>query len=98
MMPRPFATPNPPRNSFSTSADTLEALSKYPDLGTGPDLEFEQNKAPKAPKLDSPRSPGVQWRFMAFSVRFSMVFHGFRWVLGGGGDLQAGLLAYGGGA
>merc|ERR1719262_2206553 len=34
-------------NSFSTSADTLEALSKYPDLGTGSDLEFVQNKAPK---------------------------------------------------
>jgi len=34
-------------NSFATSADTLEALSKYPDLGTGADLEFVQNKAPK---------------------------------------------------
>merc|ERR1711998_634121 len=27
-------------NSFATSADTLEALSKYPDLGTGAELEF----------------------------------------------------------
>ena len=35
------------RNSFSTSADTLQALSKYPALG-GEDLEFVQNKAPKA--------------------------------------------------
>merc|ERR1712066_333894 len=34
-------------NSFSTSADTLAALSKYADLGTGADLEFVQNKAPK---------------------------------------------------
>jgi len=34
-------------NSFSTSKDTLEALAKYPDLGTGEDLEFVQNKAPK---------------------------------------------------
>ena len=34
-------------NSFSTSADTLQALAKYPDLGTGDKLEFVQNKAPK---------------------------------------------------
>jgi len=34
-------------NSFATSADTLAALAKYPDLGTGDDLEFVQNKAPK---------------------------------------------------
>jgi len=34
-------------NSFATSADTLEALSKYKHLATGADLEFVQNKAPK---------------------------------------------------
>jgi len=34
-------------NSFATSQDTLDALSKYPTLGTGKDLEFVQNKAPK---------------------------------------------------
>merc|ERR1719163_1144452 len=34
-------------NSFSTSADTLEALKKYEALGTGDELEFVQNKAPK---------------------------------------------------
>jgi len=34
-------------NSFSTSKDTLEALAKYAELGTGDDLEFVQNKAPK---------------------------------------------------
>jgi len=34
-------------NSFSTDADTKEALSKYPDLPTGDDLAFVQNKAPK---------------------------------------------------
>lgn len=34
-------------NSFSTSADTLEAFANYPALGTGSDLEFVQNKAPK---------------------------------------------------
>jgi len=39
-------------NSFSTSKDTLEALAKYPDLGTGDDLEFVQNKAPKVTAAD----------------------------------------------
>lgn len=39
-------------NSFSTSKDTLEALSKYPDLGTGDNLEFVQNKAPKVTASD----------------------------------------------
>eukprot|EP00445_Apocalathium_hangoei_P000333 CAMPEP_0203839164 /NCGR_PEP_ID=MMETSP0359-20131031/1_1 /ASSEMBLY_ACC=CAM_ASM_000338 /TAXON_ID=268821 /ORGANISM="Scrippsiella Hangoei, Strain SHTV-5" /LENGTH=726 /DNA_ID=CAMNT_0050753147 /DNA_START=59 /DNA_END=2239 /DNA_ORIENTATION=+ len=53
-------------NSFSTSQDTLEALSKYPDLGTGDDLEFVQNKAPKVTKSDLtpatwPANPGHEW-------------------------------------
>merc|ERR1719487_2699795 len=53
-------------NSFSTSADTLEALKKYPDLGTGSDLEFVQNKAPKVTASDmSPASwskdTGHEW-------------------------------------
>merc|ERR1719155_293666 len=39
-------------NSFSTSADTLAALAKYADLGTGSDLEFVQNKAPKVTAAD----------------------------------------------
>jgi UDP-N-acetylglucosamine pyrophosphorylase len=39
-------------NSFSTSADTLAALSKYTELGTGDDLEFVQNKAPKVTEAD----------------------------------------------
>jgi len=39
-------------NSFSTSQDTLAALSKYPKLGTGSDLEFVQNKAPKVSAAD----------------------------------------------
>jgi len=34
-------------NSFSTSTDTKEALAKYTSLGTGDNLEFVQNKAPK---------------------------------------------------
>jgi UDP-N-acetylglucosamine pyrophosphorylase len=53
-------------NSFSTSADTLEALSKYPTLGTGSDLEFVQNKAPKVTASDFtpaswPQEPGHEW-------------------------------------
>jgi len=53
-------------NSFATSADTLEALSKYEDLGTGSDLEFVQNKAPKVAASDlTPatweKEPGHEW-------------------------------------
>jgi len=48
------------------SKDTLEALSKYPDLGTGSDLEFQQNKAPKVTKSDLtpaswPENPDHEW-------------------------------------
>merc|ERR1712087_374983 len=39
-------------NSFSTDADTKEALSKYEGLGKGDDLAFTQNKAPKVSKDD----------------------------------------------
>jgi len=54
-------------NSFSTSADTLEYLSKYADLQSeGLPLEFVQNKAPKVTKDDlSPASwaasPDHEW-------------------------------------
>lgn len=53
-------------NSFSTSADTLEALAKYKDLGTGSDLEFVQNKAPKVSAADMTpavweKEPGHEW-------------------------------------
>merc|ERR1719446_895466 len=53
-------------NSFSTSKDTLEALAKYTDLGTGSDLEFVQNKAPKVTKEDLkpalwPAGPDNEW-------------------------------------
>jgi phosphoglucomutase len=34
-------------DSFSTSADTLEYLQKYPDLVEDPELEMLQNKVPK---------------------------------------------------
>jgi len=53
-------------NSFATSEDTLEALAKYPDLGTGSDLEFQQNKAPKVTASDYtpaswPAGPDNEW-------------------------------------
>jgi len=53
-------------NSFSTSKDTLEALAKYADLGTGDDLEFVQNKAPKITTADKtpsdwPADPSHEW-------------------------------------
>merc|ERR1719161_1003018 len=53
-------------NSFSTSGDTLAFLAKYPELGTGSDLEFVQNKAPKVTASDLspaswPADPGHEW-------------------------------------
>jgi len=55
-------------NSFSTSKDTLEFLSKYPDLASveGLGLEFVQNKAPKVTKADLtpaawPKDKGHEW-------------------------------------
>ncbi|KAL3927628.1 MAG: hypothetical protein SGPRY_002737 [Prymnesium sp.] len=53
-------------NSFSTSADTIEALSKYDGLAAGLPLEFLQNKAPKVVKADltpaaHPTNPGLEW-------------------------------------
>jgi|EP00427_Karlodinium_veneficum_P007982 UDP-N-acetylglucosamine pyrophosphorylase len=53
-------------NSFSTSDDTKAALAKYTDLGTGSDLEFVQNKAPKVTKEDLtpaswPAAPDNEW-------------------------------------
>ena len=54
-------------NSFRTSADTLEALARYEDLGVeGLPLEFLQNKEPKllvkdlAP-VSHPRDPELEW-------------------------------------
>merc|ERR1719313_3252535 len=53
-------------NSFFTSTDTLAALAKYPYLGTGSDLEFVQNKAPKVTAADMspaswPADTGHEW-------------------------------------
>jgi UDP-N-acetylglucosamine pyrophosphorylase len=54
-------------NSFSTSEDTLKALSKYKDLpAAGLDLEFQQNKAPKVKADDLspaawPANSSLEW-------------------------------------
>jgi len=54
-------------NSFATSADTLEHLSKYEKLALpGLDLEFQQNKAPKVTEKDLtpaswPAKPDCEW-------------------------------------
>lgn len=54
-------------NSFATSADTLEYLSKYADLQSeGLPLEFCQNKAPKCTETDLspaawPTKPDCEW-------------------------------------
>lgn len=45
-------------NSFSTSADTLEFLRKYPELGEPRSLEFVQSKAPK---LDAETLEPIEW-------------------------------------
>ncbi len=53
-------------DSFSTSADTLGHLGKYPGLGRGAPLEFLQNKVPKLRSTDFapvewPRDPQLEW-------------------------------------
>jgi UTP--glucose-1-phosphate uridylyltransferase len=45
-------------NSFSTSADTLGHLAKYPDLGDPASLELLQNKVPK---IDASTLAPVSW-------------------------------------
>ena len=53
-------------NSFSTSSDTLAALSNYPQLGDPKGLELMQNKVPKieakslAP-IHWPPNPSLEW-------------------------------------
>merc|ERR1719316_365600 len=53
-------------NSFSTSADTIAFLKKYPDLAKDKSIEFVQNKVPKIAKSDltaatCPSSPDNEW-------------------------------------
>jgi phosphoglucomutase len=53
-------------NSFSTSSDTLDYLSKYPELVEDPELELLQNKVPKvdaatfAPATHE-KNPSKEW-------------------------------------
>lgn len=53
-------------DSFSTSADTLEFLARYPDLARGGALDFLQNRVPKlfAEDLEPagwPADPALEW-------------------------------------
>lgn len=53
-------------DSFSTSADTLDYLGKYPELAHGAPLDFLQNKVPKLRATDlAPiewtRDPDLEW-------------------------------------
>merc|ERR1719420_521693 len=53
-------------NSFSTSADTIAFLKKYPDLAKDKSIEFVQNKVPKIAKSDfsaatCPSVPDNEW-------------------------------------
>jgi UTP--glucose-1-phosphate uridylyltransferase len=45
-------------NSFSTSADTLAHLARFPELGRAEDLELMQNKVPK---IDAKTLAPVEW-------------------------------------
>src|SRR3954471_13604663 len=53
-------------DSFSTREDSLEALSRYPDLDVGIPPDFVQNKEPKV-RVDDlmpvewPRDPALEW-------------------------------------
>ena len=53
-------------DSYSTSADTLSYLARYPELGGGAPLDFLQNKVPKLRATDLqpvewPRDPELEW-------------------------------------
>jgi len=53
-------------NSFSTSADTLEFLKKYPELGAPKSLELMQNQVPKVDAKSFrpavwPENPQLEW-------------------------------------
>jgi UDP-N-acetylglucosamine pyrophosphorylase len=53
-------------NSFSTREDSLDYLSRYPELAKGGDIDFVQNKVPKldaatlAP-VSFPANPDLEW-------------------------------------
>jgi UTP--glucose-1-phosphate uridylyltransferase len=53
-------------NSFSTSADTIAALSRYPELGDPKQLELFQNQVPKIDResllpISWPQNPALEW-------------------------------------
>lgn len=53
-------------NSFSTSDDTVAALTRYPEFGDPRDLELMQNKVPKIDvkslaAADWPQNPSLEW-------------------------------------
>jgi UDP-N-acetylglucosamine pyrophosphorylase len=53
-------------NSFSTSEDTLGFLAKYPELGSGVEIELMQNRVPKVlvadlTPLEWPGQPELEW-------------------------------------
>jgi UDP-N-acetylglucosamine pyrophosphorylase len=53
-------------DSFSTSADTLAYLARYPDLSSDGQLDFLQNKIPKLSAtslepIDWPADPDLEW-------------------------------------
>jgi UDP-N-acetylglucosamine pyrophosphorylase len=53
-------------NSFSTSADTLEFLHRYPELGDPKSLELMQNQVPKVDAktfrpVSWPQNPPLEW-------------------------------------
>jgi len=53
-------------NSYSTSADTLEAMRKYPELGDAAELELRQSQAPKVDArtrrpVSWPTNPQLEW-------------------------------------
>lgn len=69
-------------DSFSTSADTLAYLSRYPDLSSDGVLDFLQNKVPK---LDAASLAPVEWPSDT----------GLEWCPPGHGDLYPSLLGSG---
>jgi UTP--glucose-1-phosphate uridylyltransferase len=53
-------------NSFSTSTDTIQALSRYPELGDPKQLELFQNQVPKIDResllpASWPQNPSLEW-------------------------------------
>ncbi|OQR99190.1 phosphoglucomutase [Achlya hypogyna] len=69
-------------NSFSTSADTLDYLQKYPEIVSDVDLELLQNKVPK---IDAKTLQPAEWKLNPAK----------EWCPPGHGDLYPSLLGSG---